>query len=188
MRSWMLAIVTWLAGTSTATAASDGALGRTSTASVNVSITIGSLTMISGLRDLEMPKWTRGEGDVLAGTNACVYTNSSTAGYFVTVSSAHAGGSGLFRMADGSGNYLSYQLAWSDTADTHAAAVACGSGSSHCSLSGIRSASQRNANTSATNCGLGSNAAMSLRVLAADMNRVPDGSYSDVLTLVVDPS
>ena len=94
----------------TATAATDGTLGLTSTGTTDISIIKGDTAQITGLADMVMAPWTTGDPAPVDSTTACVYT--STGAYQVTPTSANGAGA-QFRMADG-GNFLVYDVNWND--------------------------------------------------------------------------
>ena len=83
-RQWLIGLVGLgaLLFRTTATAATDGVLGLTSTGTTDISIIKGDTDQITGLQDIIMVPWTAGDPAPAGTSPACVYT--STGNYQMT--------------------------------------------------------------------------------------------------------
>ena len=153
----------------TATAATDGTLGLTSTGTTDISIIKGDTAQITGLTDMVMAPWTTGSPAPVDSTTACVYT--STGAYQVTPTSAN--GAGLqFRMADG-GNFLVYDVNWND-----------GSGNTNLNNGQLLGGQ---AGSTTIGCGGATNVTVQVNVTIGNITAAPVGNYADTLTLLIAP-
>ncbi len=170
-RRWLTGLAglgAFIAGT-TATAATDGTLGLTSTGTTDISIIKGDTAQITGLVDMAMAPWTNGDPAPVDSSPACVYT--STGGYQVTPTSAN--GAGLqFRMADGL-NFLVYDVNWND-------------GTGNTNLNNGQVLTGR-AGSTVVGCGGGTNATVQVNVTVGNIASAPVGNYADTLTLLIAP-
>ena len=157
-------------------AATQGTLGTTSTGDVVISLTIPGLVQISGLSDIALTPIDTSV-DASGSTTACIYSNSSTPGGYTINATSGNGGAGSFITVNG-GNNLAYTATWDD-----------GSGGGPTALtSGTTLIGQTNADQTSTNCSGGSNATFAINFTAANMQAVPQGVYTDTVTLVVAPT
>ncbi len=158
----------------TSLGATQGTLGATSTGTVGVQITIPSMVRVSGLSDITLAPSSVAT-DSMGSTTACVYSNSSTVGgYSVTATSANGSG-GTFAASGGSSS-LKYSATWND-----------GTGDANLT-SGTQLTGQTGAHTTSTTCSGGSNATFKVNFTATDMQAVSVGTYTDTVTLLVEPT
>lgn len=154
--------------TRTAHAASQGTLGATSQGDIDITLTVPNLAQISRLDDLSTT-WT---GTAVALTeNFCVF--STTRSYTIQADSANGTGT-TFRLHN-SGNYIVYDVDWTDTAPTTV-------NLDH----GVPSATLASSAT-AVDCGPGDNTSLTVNITAAAIAAQPAAVYTDTLTLLVTP-
>jgi spore coat protein U-like protein len=154
--------------TPSAHAASQGTLGATSSGSIDIDLIIPNLAQISGLDDLSTT-WTG--GNVAMTENFCVF--STTRSYTIQADSANGTGTD-FRLHNG-GNYIVYDVDWTDTAPV---TVNLNHGSPSATLASSA--------TSAT-CGGGTNTSLTVNIVGTAISAVPAATYTDTLTLLVTP-
>jgi hypothetical protein len=154
----------------TAHAANDGNLGATSTGDIDITLTIPNLARISRLDNI-VYNWIG--GDVSVSESFCVF--SSTRLYTIQANSANGTGT-TFRMTNaGNGQFVPYEVDWTDTGGT-------ADNMDH----GVPLASQATTANSVT-CNNGDNTTLTVRMLGTDIASVPAATYTDTLTLVVTP-
>lgn len=169
MKNFKLAVLaSALVASGSLMAATDGTLGTTSTGESLVTIIKQNAVQITNVADLDLGTHATAAADMSANDDVCVF--NSTATYSITVTS----GNGGFNLSDGTNN-IPYSVEW---AANGGAAVALVDGASLGSLTGDRTS---------LNCGGGTNANFSATVAAADFNAAGPGTYTDVLTLLVEP-
>lgn len=158
-------------GSTPARAASQGGLAAQSQGTILISMISAGLVRISKLNDINLGSWTGGD---MTGTDTlCAF--SSTWGYTLSASSIHGIGTG-FRMTDGSGSFISYEVQWRDSFNRQ---FNLQHGVNTPFLWGI---------AFSTTCNfVGTNARLNIRVPAANIAGKVAGSYSDTLTLVIAP-
>jgi hypothetical protein len=189
MRNCMLKALVAVAAlglTVTARAATDGALGTTSTGTSVVTLTTGDAYQITQVSDINIGPVVLPAAAAATGTDFnCVYTNNATGNYHVTLSSANGAGAG-FRLTNGV-DTINYQAGWTGVTGSNFAANSCtavpGTG---CTDGVISPAVQTGANN-IINCGGFTNATLSVSVPAANINAVPAGAYVDTITILVSP-
>lgn len=166
-------------------AATQGTLGLSSTGTVDLSIPLGNVVQVSGLVDFALPLYVPGSGDVEATQEVCVFANNTGGDYQVSTTSLNEN-AGQWRLHDGLGNYLTYNVAWVDAiggqtfADNTAGAW---------TSSGI-SPNQDNGNVLDPLCAIGTNSA-TLAVQVPELGNLDtavDGVYTDTLTIVITPN
>jgi hypothetical protein len=204
-----LAIAAAMFASTGAMAATDGTLGTSSTGSVLVQVSKGSVVQITGLTDITLGNFTDASLALAGGANgsspACVF--SSVTNYHATLSSlngaAYTAGvptdcsaityldddgipgctdgdtdavastapvPGTYLMGNGAGDFVTYAASINtDAAD----------GSSMGPYVG---------NSTDTTCGGGSNASVGAGIGAAALTGLPDGNYSDTLTVLITPN
>lgn len=152
-------------------AASQGGLAAQSQGTILISMISSGLVRISKLNDINLGSWTGGD---MTGTDTlCAF--SSTWGYTLSASSQHGIGTG-FRMTDGSGSFISYDVQWRDSFNRQ---FVLQHGVNTPFLWGI---------AFSTTCNfVGTNARLNVRVPAANLAGKVAGSYTDTLTLVIAP-
>ncbi len=149
-------------------AAQDGNLGGTSAGESLVTIIKENAVQISDVADLDLGSHATLAADVSANDDVCVF--NSTAAYSITVSSAN----GEFKLMNGAAE-IPYSVEWSANSG---AAAPLAHGAALASLAGDRTS---------LNCNGGTNANFSATVAAADFNAAGPGTYTDTLTLLVEP-
>lgn len=157
-------------------AATDGNNGATSTGTSQIQLTKGDGVRISDLQDFYF-----GSGTTLPGPqfdDICIY--STTGSYTLTASSNGNGSGGAqFRMINTtSTEHVRYYVEFRD--DTFSQT---GTGLAH----NVASAIYNNADTVSDICSGGVNSRLILRIDAPTFNTATPGTYTDTLTLLVQP-
>ncbi|MFK7854964.1 MAG: hypothetical protein AB8B79_12655 [Granulosicoccus sp.] len=158
-----------LSGTSlTAIAATQGNLGASSTGSSDVMIIKDNVVQLSGVGDLDLGQHNSTDIDLTANDDVCVF--NSTATYSVTVESAGS----AFELRNGA-EAIPYSVLWTTsaapaTAMTHQAALGGNVG-----------------DRTSPNCNGGTNANFAVQVSSVDFNAAVPGTYTDTLTLMIEP-
>lgn len=171
-------IACMLAGlvTGTASAATPGTLGTTSTGSVSISASVPNRIQLTGLADVA---FTNQDPSVAAASaqSVCVWSNTSTKGYYVTASGS--GTANAFTLANGAST-VPYNVEWSGTpAQTAGTALAAAT-----ALHGLVSTATNPTCAS----GPGSSASLIVRISAANLQAMQAATtYTGTLTLVVAP-
>lgn len=154
-----------------ASAASQGNIAGTSQGQISISMTAAGLVRISKLNDINLGAWTG--GDLSGSDRLCAF--SSTWGYTLAASSANGSGN-TFRLSNGGGSFVTYQVDWRDSFNR---LFALQNGVNTPFLWGI---------AFSTTCNfLGTNAQVNIRIPSANISGKPAGTYSDTLTLVIGP-
>ncbi len=158
-----------LAGTALgAHAATDGALGFTSTGDLTIDLVVADEVRISGMSDIVLNFSGVDETDT---SDACIYRNGNTA-YQITGTGDGAGNA--FELTDGT-NTVPYSVTFDD-------------GNAVAPLLSGTALGATNADTVDTDClGAGPNALISVTVTAADAATLPAATYTGTLTLLVAP-
>jgi hypothetical protein len=159
-----------------AQAATQGSLGTTSTGSISINASVPNRIQLTGLTDVA---FTNQDPTVAAANaqNVCVWSNSSTKGYYVTASGS--GAASAFTLANGALT-VPYAVEWAgSSAQTSGTALTTAT-----ALHGLTS--------TATNptCGSGptSTASLIVKMSSADLQAMqPATTYTGTLTLVVAP-
>lgn len=133
-------------------------------------VTLPELVQISGLDDVLL------SGDfnqnIVAIENFCIFRNRS-GDVAITSTSLHGGSSNRFRLSDTNGNIINYKVAFRQQA-------------------GFRNVRPGRAKTGFTgsstkDCGGASNTDVRITVTSANTAGKPGGSYSDTLTIMIEP-
>jgi hypothetical protein len=153
-----------------AIAASNGSLGSTSSGETVVSVSVPDLVQVTVEGDIGLTHVVGSNSTGSAGL--CVYRNG-TSSVDLTLTSSNPDGLDGFRMISGS-NYLPYAIALSgdDTVSSFTSGVAA-------RLSG--------ANTTSSSCSSSFGHNMDVTVQSSDLDAAPAGSYSDTVTILVEP-
>ncbi len=155
--------------------ATDGSLGTSSTGTSTITLTKLDLVRIMGIANASFSN----EVSITAPTGildgACVY--STTGSYNIRFTSTNASGT-TFRMRSAASNYIHYDVQWNN-ADSGTTGYTMGSG--------VTSSTYSGAHTSSTTCAGANNSRMFIYVDATTFNNAPIGSYSDTLTVLVNP-
>ncbi|MEJ2393123.1 MAG: hypothetical protein P8019_17265 [Gammaproteobacteria bacterium] len=158
-----------------AQAATNGTIGANSTGSMNLSVTVPKIIVITNITDPAAATF-NGTNPVNLSGSLCVGTNSA-AGYSITATSANPGSSNTFNLSDGT-NPVPYNVAWATTAGATTGGTAFGSSGATLTFAG---GSVPNIACSADN------ASVVISVPAANLQAVPASIYTDTLTLYVQP-
>lgn len=154
----------------TATAATDGALGLNSIGSTVVSIIKGDTAQITGMADIVLVPWSTGQPAPVGSTTACVF--ASTGLYSMTATSANPSGA-IFRMTDGLA-FIDYVVSWNGGAGL----VVVSNGTALGGLVG---------DSLSLTCGGATNATVQVDITVANMNGAPTGAFADTLTIIIAP-
>ena len=167
---------------STASAATQGTPGTTSSGSVTINASIAARVSISSLTDL-----TFADADLApvlgAGTsaqkteNVCVWSNNSDRSYFITASGS--GSANAFTLASGANPAIPYSVAWNQQS----------SQTTGTALTTATKSSKFISNAASTNCAGGASATLLVSILGTDAASMFAGaSYTGTLTLLVSPT
>jgi len=168
---WLVAAAALAIMPASALGAGQGSIAAQTQGTIFISLQSTGLVRISKLTDINLGSWSGGA--LNGGDPLCVF--SSTWGYTLSASSTHGTGT-AFRMTDGAGNFITYNVTWRDSFNR---------------LFNL----QHGANTPflwaiafSTTCNfLGNNARVDVQVPSANISGKPAGTYSDTLTFVVAP-
>lgn len=152
----------------TAIAAQDGTIGATSQGTSDVTLVKENVVQITGVADLDLGIHNSTATALTAFDDVCVF--NSTTNYAVTVSSANA----AYELRSGT-DAIPYTVNWTDSSNTP---VALSNGNPAGGMSGDQTS---------LNCGGTNNASFAVSVTAADFNSANPGTYTDVLTLMIEP-
>lgn len=159
-------------------AATQGALGSTSTSTVNVQIIVPAMVQVTGLTDITLG--TTSTYPATGSTTMCIYSNisSPSGSYYVTATSQNTTGSN-FRVKDSGTDFVTYSAYWNNaTASTQTTAM----------TSGTKSTQQTGGNSASLTCAGGTNANFNISFSGSQLAGVPAATYSDVVTIVVSPT
>lgn len=151
----------------TALAATDGTLGLTSTGTSVVTLIKENAVQISGVADLDLGTHSSLVADATAFDDVCVF--SATSLYQITVTSAN----GAFELSDGT-NTIDYSMTWA-------------AGGAAAPVTYNTAMTTLPANSTAPTCGGVDNATFEVTVASADFNAAAPGTYTDTVTLLVEP-
>lgn len=155
-------------------AATDGSLGSSSEGSTYVTLSIPNIVRISGISDLSFGAY-GGSGSPSLDDDICIYENNTSGTYKVT---AHGSGtSSAFTVTDGS-NLIAYAVRFNNVTGTT---------SNFPLTTNVTSSTLSGANSASQTCGGGNNANFQVTLQKADLLKVPAGTYSGTLTLVIEP-
>lgn len=136
----------------------------------------GNNARITGLSDVAFGSIATLSADSVQSQNICVFSNSSTNGYYVTATGS--GSSGAFTLASGA-NLLPYDVEWSPASGQSTGTLL----SPNAALTGeVSSATQPSCNS-----GPSTSASLIIILRSAQLSSARAGSYSGTLTLVVGP-
>jgi hypothetical protein len=159
-----------------ASAATQGSLGTTSTGSIAIGASVPNRVQLSGLSDVSFTNQDPATPAANA-QNVCVWSNTSTKGYNVTASGSGTGSA--FMLANGAAT-VPYSVEWSGSSG-QSAGTALTAGAA---LTGLTSTA-----TNAT-CSAGSSSSASLivKISSANLQNMQAATtYTGTLTLVVAP-
>lgn len=156
-------------------AATNGTLGPTSTFSYNVTITIPERVRVSNIQNLAFGLYP-GSGNVTQSQGMCIYSNTSGGGYDVTLLGDGAGNA--FTISQGP-NTIPYRVFWNDVAGSVGEVEA---------TSGITLSGQTGAHRTSLSCGGSDNANISILMEEGNVQGQPNGSYTGVLSIIIEPN
>ena len=151
-------------------AVSQGALGFTSTGSVDISLNVADEVQTNNLEDIDLGDFSG--ADLTGSTPACIFRNGGNTGFELT--------------ASGSGTAGAYVL--TDTSNTVAYSVSISTGGADTDLDTNTPATFTSAVNTPDCAGIANNATISVTVDAADAATLPASAYTGTLTLVVSPN
>lgn len=159
-----------------ASAATQGALGATSTGSVTITASVPSRARITGLSDVDFSNQNPGSAASDA-QDVCVWSNTATKAY--TVVATGSGAANAFTLTNGS-NTVAYSVEWaSSTGQTGGTALATGTASAS-----LTSTATHQTCTS----GPAASASLIVGIATNDLGTMDAGSnYTGTLTLLVTP-
>jgi len=172
----LLACIVAGVATSTASAATQGSLGTTSTGSVSISASVPNRIELTGLTDVA---FTNQDPSVAAANaqNVCVWSNSSTRGYYVTASGS--GTSNAFTLASGTST-VPYGVEWAGSSGQASGTALVAATALH----GLTST----ATNPTCSSGPASSASLIVRISSANLQAMQAATtYTGTLTLVVAP-
>ena len=169
MKLFRIALIASLtAMTGSAIAATQGTIGNTSTGTSDININKGNAVQITDVDDIDLGTSGNLSATATQSDSVCVF--SSTGAYNVTVTSSN----GSFILTDtNTTTDIVYTVDW--TVGTLAAVTY------NTAITGLV------ADSTAIDCGATTNATFTVSVAAAAFNAADPGSYTDTLTLLVQP-
>lgn len=172
-------LLTSFASTPAISATADGTLGATSTATIDVTLTIAEQFQISGVAAFALGSRSAGAGDLQSNQDVCIYHNGDGS-YRVTFSDDSTGGTGAgYNIEDaGDANTVSYAVRFNDVTGTVGQIV---------TTDGTATAAQSGANNQTTDCSTGGDSAnIEVFMTGANLDAAPNGSYDSELTVLVE--
>lgn len=165
-------------------AATDGLLGSTSTGVINISLTINTVVQITNVKDVNLSYVSNvNTGDLEYVVDLCIYTNSPSGTYRITMTSQNASGT-THRVIGGNsnGSTIPYEATWFTNSQASGAPA-------DTLKSGVITTTLTGAHTVSNTCNNGTNntAAIKFKFLESDLMAAQGGNYSDVITVVVSP-
>ena len=159
-----------------ASAATNGSFGSTSTGNVNINASVPNRVRLSGLTDVSLLNLDP-TVDATSAQNVCVFSNTATRGYSITATGS--GAASAFTLSAGASN-VPYSVEWSDTVN-----AASGSGlTAGTAGTGFTST----ATHQLCNTGPSASASLVVKLASADLSSMQAGqTYTGTLTLLVQP-
>ena len=155
-------------------AATDGELNPFSVGDFDITVTIPNRVRISDLDTIDLGIYVLDSGNVRANDDVCVYSNTPTARYDVTITGS--GASGAYTVTNGT-DTVPFSVLWNETTGT------AGNG---LIFSGNTLNLRENANSQSTDCSVGG-LTSNIEVLFGNFNNVSNGVYTGTLTVVIEP-
>lgn len=149
-----------------------GPLDVSASADSAISVLIGGRVRISRITDIDLGRYS-GDGNLSGDAVMCVYHNDGGR-YSITPSSAHAQ-AGSFRVSGG-GGFMRYSVNFSDD-----------EGRSFSNVTSGQRLSSLQGNSRSPACQGRPNATLTVEFSAADLQAAGGGTYTDVITLLVEP-
>lgn len=154
-------------------AAHDGVLGPTSTGDTDLSLSVPNLVKITGVADLNMGTYS-GSGPLVTSDDVCVFTNDASGAYKVTARGS--GTSFAFTLTDTNSHTMNYTVRWNDLSTVISLAA------------DTASSTRAGGNTTSQNCSGGNSAQFEVTLTASALLSKPAGTYTGVLTLIIEPA
>jgi len=152
------------------------AQGDPHVADVNIDLEVALLFRIGGIEDVTFGSYS-GHGNLTRTDDVCVWTNASSGSYRVTAEGDGGGANKLFTVAksNNAATVIEYTVSWTTAGGTTPLSPK------------VASANQSGANTVSSTCASGpaNPASYTVTFDEADLLRVPHGSYSGILTLII---
>jgi len=152
-----------------AQAAGNGSLGASTAGTIDLNIVVPNLVQISMLNDVNLGAWSG--SNMTAFEQFCTF--SSTRSYRVTASSAHGVGNRFYM--ENAGTTLRYVVRWYDSNNFSR------------NLRNNQASATFSSNATAVDCGGITNSRVRIRVRNNWAAATPAGTYTDTLTLVIEP-
>lgn len=176
MKNFKLALVAsfvFASASGIAVAATDGILGLTSTGTSIVTIIKENAVQITNVGDIDLGTHSTLAADEAGSDDVCVFGSTGT--YNVTMTSTNGVG-GLFALASGADS-VPYTVSYTGNGTPAAAPI----------VSGTKILTNFTSDTGSLNCGGSTNANFGVTVPAVSFNAAAPGTYTDTLTLLVEP-
>jgi alanine-alpha-ketoisovalerate/valine-pyruvate aminotransferase len=169
MKFFRIAMIASLtAMTGTVMAATDGTIGATSTGTSIINIGKGNAVQITDVDDIDLGTTGNLAATATQSDSVCVF--SSTGGYNITLTSSN----GSFILNDANTTTdIAYSIDWTAGGTTTAVY--------NTAITGLVG------DSTSVDCGATTNATFAVSVTAANFNAADPGSYTDTLTLLVQP-
>lgn len=157
-------------------AATQGTLDPTSNGSFEVTLTIPDRVQISGLEDIDFGTFV--SGDFNYDYPVCVYSNTPTARYGVTITGDGTGGA--YTLTNGT-DTIPYNVYWNETAGTTTGEMLL--------TAGTKLGNRSGANQQSYTCASGGDSAnIHVWIQDANMRDVTNGTYTGTMTVFIDPA
>ena len=160
-----------------AAAATNGALGATSTGSVQITVSVPSRVQITGLSDISFAN-AEPNAQALIAQNNCVWSNTATKGYTITATGSGTGGA--FTLASGALTPVTYAVQWNQSSGqtSGTALVASTASSGFVSTAAVPTCATTPSSTSS----------LIVTIAQSQLQAMPSlTSYTGTLTLLVNP-
>lgn len=159
-------------------AAAQGGSSGTAVSSVDfrITLTVAPAVQITALQNVNLGVWAAGFGDLAADETFCVYSNNATASYNLTITSPNQDAAFNFYVVNPAMTVqVPYTLGFKDNVTPGPGTTVAGT-----PISGT-------GNNTTPGCGGIDNAKIDVTILAADLGGAPVDTYSDTITLLVEP-
>lgn len=174
--------IVWCANLGSASAATQGSQGTTSTGTVTVNASVAARVDISNLSDVTFTDADLGPilntaGQATKPQNVCVWSNNSDKSYFITASGS--GAANAFTLANSTNPVIPYEVLWNATSGQ----------TTGTQLTTATKSAKLIGTAGNPNCGGGTTATLILGILGTDANAMLAGTvYTGTLTLLIAPN
>ena len=173
----VISFILMLGFVSPAFAATDGTLGSTSSGELNVSLVLTDIVIISGLSDFLNLTYSPGSA-VTASDTHCVYTNATSGTFEVNAYSDNEGAGGIFRLVSGA-NTIAYNFNYDSNAMT--SDFTQSTFDDNGGLGFVADTTDQDCTTH------GDNMSYDISIPEANIQAVPQATYTDTVTIMVQP-